>query len=489
MNDIQALQAQAQQKIQTAISNPQAAINYIIQAANQHPNRHDFARSATPSTGEFEAGKRPIGFAAAQSSNGFSSGTTSGNPFGQPAAPSQSSNPFSTGGASAFGQPSSLGQPSAFGQSSALGQSSTLGGGGGFGQASALGQKPSPFGQPSTLGGGGGFGQPSALGGGSGFGQPSTLGQAPGTGFGQTSALGQKPNPFGAPAFGQPAQPPQGGGFGQTSQLGAKPNPFAGGGSAASASPFGGGAFAANNTNTNNAPNASPFGALGGGNNTSSPFAQNNLQTTPSPFGQPQQPPTAEISMDAGPTPTANAFAAANNANAPANPFGQPSQPAAAKPFGQPAQPAANPFAQASSSASPFGAPASQPVAATTAGGGAGSANPYGPNSARQHPPYPGSKGMTNQLQAWKGKPVVYKEIDEKPTPGIQNFDGSFTKIWFPDGPPAYYKDTEPDREYTDAEKAVWQKFASTGKFELAATGGGGMPEAAPMREFCTWDF
>lgn len=192
--------------------------------------------------------------------------------------------------------------------------------------------------------------------------------------------------------------------------------------------------------------------------------------------------------MDAGPTPTTDAFATANNTNTPANPFGQPSQPAA-NPFGQPAQPAANPFAKASNSAGPFGAPASQPTPTATAVGAANPTNPYGPNASRQHPPYSGSKGMNNQLQMWKGKPVAYKVIDEKPTPVIQNFDSSFTKIWFPDGPPAYYKDTEPEREYTDAEKAVWQKFASTGKFELAANGGGGMPEAPPMREFCTWDF
>lgn len=96
---------------------------------------------------------------------------------------------------------------------------------------------------------------------------------------------------------------------------------------------------------------------------------------------------------------------------------------------------------------------------------------------------------MNNMLQTWKGKPVAYKNIDDTPTPVIQNFDNSFTKIWFPNGPPGYYKDTEPVREYTGDEKAVWQKFVATGKFDLAAAGGGGMPEAAPMREFCTWDF
>lgn len=175
--------------------------------------------------------------------------------------------------------------------------------------------------------------------------------------------------------------------------------------------------------------------------------------------------------------------------NTSASPFAQASQPAAPA-FGQPSKPAGNPFAQASS-ASPFAAPAQQAATgAPSVGGGAGNGNsPYPPGSSQQHPPYPGVKGMDNRLQSWKGKPVTYKEIEGKPTPVVQNFNGTFNKIWFPDGPPAYYKDTEPDREYTDAEKAQWQQFMSTGKFDLAGAGGSGMPEAPPMREACTWDF
>ncbi|OAR01278.1 hypothetical protein LLEC1_08120, partial [Akanthomyces lecanii] len=49
------------------------------------------------------------------------------------------------------------------------------------------------------------------------FGGAGVAGAAPTTStFGQASALGQKPNPFGTPAFGQPAQPAAG--FGQPSQ-------------------------------------------------------------------------------------------------------------------------------------------------------------------------------------------------------------------------------------------------------------------------------
>lgn len=125
----------------------------------------------------------------------------------------------------------------------------------------------------------------------------------------------------------------------------------------------------------------------------------------------------------------------------------------------------------------------------------AASNNPYGPNATRQHPPYDSyaRKAPSGHLLSFKGKQITYKEVTEKgeapkQTPGIQNFDGSWTKIWFPDGPPPYYKDTEPDREYTDAEKAAYEQFVSTGRFTLAGAGGSGMPEAPPLREYCTWD-
>lgn len=183
----------------------------------------------------------------------------------------------------------------------------------------------------------------------------------------------------------------------------------------------------------------------------------------------------------AGPTPASNPFGTAGNTlTAPANPFGQPAQPS------QPAT--SNPFAQAAPANTGFAAAAQPAVAAASATGEA--AGPYPPNASRQHPPYSSyaTKALNGQLQAFKGKGVTYQEIDGQHVPGIRNFDGSWHKIWFPDGPPAYYKDTEPDRAYTDQEKAVYEKFVHTSKFELAGAGGGGMPEAPPAREFCTWD-
>lgn len=124
-----------------------------------------------------------------------------------------------------------------------------------------------------------------------------------------------------------------------------------------------------------------------------------------------------------------------------------------------------------------------------------GGGNPYGPNATRQHPPYDSyaQKAASGHLSSFKGKRITYKEMGEKgeapkQVPGIQNFDGSWTKIWFPDGPPPYYKDTEPNRAYTDEEKLAYEQFVSTGRFTLAGAGGHGMPEAPPLREYCTWD-
>ncbi|KAK4101247.1 hypothetical protein N658DRAFT_496543 [Parathielavia hyrcaniae] len=249
-----------------------------------------------------------------------------------------------------------------------------------FGQTAALGQKPSPFGapafgqpaQPTAPA----FGQPAALGGATAFGKPAQTTGA----FGQSSTLGAKPNPFGAPALSQPAKPagPSFGqsAFGQPAALGAKPNPFG--------APSGGGAFAAA---TQPAPAASPFGQ---------PAQQ--PQNAPLPFGQ-----------TASSQPASNPF----GQPATASPFGQPATAASANPFGQPATAAgttwgqqqkpagspfgataaatapANPFGQPTTT-SPFGAPAAAPAAATTA--------PSAPNPFGQ--PAPGASTATTATAA-----------------------------------------------------------------------------------------
>ncbi|KAF5027268.1 hypothetical protein F66182_611 [Fusarium sp. NRRL 66182] len=482
LNEAQELYTNAQQQMQNAVRNAKEAVQFIVGAENNHPNRQDVCREGTQGApfGEFLVGKRPkttIADTGSQSSP-FGANNNTNSAFGGTSA---------SAGGSAFGQPSALGaKPSAFAAPS-------------FGQPSQPAQGGSAFGQPS---------QPSA------FGQPSQL-NAQGSAFGQTSALGAKPNPFGAPSFGQPSQPAQGGSafgqpsqpntqgsaFGQASQLGQKPNPFgAPSGTNNTASPFGSAG------NSNNAPAANPFGAPSGGpanNQNASPFGSNNNQSSAgaNPFGQPSQPVQGSTPFGQQPNAQAasNPFGSTNtasnqNAN---NPFGQPSQPQSngfassntqqqqqqqqsSNAFGNPSQPAANPFGQPSNatpaSANPFSS--SQPQKPAAASG-----NPYPPHSSRQHPPVESysSKGMDGRLSMFKGKSVMYK--DGKP--GIRGFDETWQRIWFPDGPPGYSADTElPPEKYDDKSRAQWMAFAQTGNFE-----GGLMPELPPPRECTVWDF
>ncbi|KAF5002679.1 hypothetical protein FGRMN_217 [Fusarium graminum] len=513
-------------QIQAALRDAQGAVNFIVDE-NQHPNRQDTCREGTQGGpfGEFLVGKRPkstIADTGSQSnpfgsnnnaSSPFGGGATAGgNAFGQPSTLGAKPSAF---GAPAFGQPSqpaqtgtSFGQPS---QPSAFGQPSQPSAFGQPSQPSAFGQpsQPSAFGQPSQPSA---FGQPSQLGqSGTAFGQPSQP-----SAFGQPSALGAKPSAFGTPSFGQPSQPntqgnvfgqpsqpnAQGTAFGQTGQLGQKQNPFgAPSGTSNNSSPFGAAA------NTNNAPAANPFGAPSGGPanaQNANPFGSNNNNQTnagASPFGQTSQPaqgssPFGQPSNAAAPA-ASNPFGSSNAAPTPAanNPFGQPSQPQSngfasqnnqqqtSNPFGQPSQPSqqANPFGQpsnaTSAAANPFATGQPQKQAAASSGG------PYPPNSSRQHPPVESysSKGMDGRLSMFKGKSVIYN--DGKP--GIREFDGTWRRIWFPDGPPGYSADTElPPEKYDDKSKAQWMAFAQTGNFE-----GGLMPELPPPRECTVWDF
>lgn len=88
---------------------------------------------------------------------------------------------------------------------------------------------------------------------------------------------------------------------------------------------------------------------------------------------------------------------------------------------------------------------------------------------------------MDGTLAAFKGKAVSYSEDK----PGVRAFDGTWTRIWFPNGPPNYYKDTElPVSEYDDKTKAQWQQFEQTGTFA-----DGVMPSLPPLRECTVWDF
>ncbi|KAH7322820.1 hypothetical protein B0I35DRAFT_188639 [Stachybotrys elegans] len=491
LNEAQHLYQNAEEQMQNALRNLNQAAQFIADGENRHPNRLDICQQGTQGApfGEFAVGKHPLPSAAPAQNNpfgapsapsAFGGAPASGSAFGQPSALGQRPNPFGT---PAFGQPSQPGgqQPSAFGQpaqgsspfgqapqtTTAFGQPSTLGakpnpfGAPAFGQPSQPAAQPSPFGQPS---------QPSAQG--STFGQPSQLG-AQGSAFGQPSALGQKPNPFGAPAastaspFGAPsapagAAPAAANPFGAPSANTANPFGSGGGATTNNANPFGSPANAASNA----APAANPFGSNAPQNNNQSPFGGNafgqNTQSS-SPFGQ------------AGAS-TASPFANANQNTTPSapNPFGQPQQ--SAGPFGaqQQANQPANHFQQGN--ANPFGQQGGSAAPAQST-----SNNPYPPESGKQHPPIESysSKGMDGRLTMFKGKPVTYK--DGKP--GIQAFNGSWTRICFPDGPPGYSRDTEA-AEYDDKSKAQWEAFAQTGRFA-----DGLMPELPPPRLITTWDF
>lgn len=334
------------------------------------------------------------------------------------------------------------------------------------------------------------------------------------SGFGQPSVLGAKTNPFGAPqqSFGQPSMPGSAGTFGQPSALGQKPNPFGpqpGGavlaqGTVNMSGPFSSFATKLNPFGTPTQPAvANPFSQSAA--STENPFAQSEAR--PNPFGQPtSQSQSSPFASTVNSTPFGVPSSAAER-----NPFGNvsqsiqgslsgpgPNQAPPSNPFGQPkpASPALNPFAQSASTSSPnpFGqrpsssagsqsnpfAP-SQPVQAKV--NGTASQGPYGPNAQFQHPPLESyvSKDNNQRLRMFKGKPVVYKENE----PGIQNRDGTWEKIWFPDGPPAYYGATELNNDvYTEDTKQAYLHSRETGYFK-----DGVMPLLPPKREWCLWDF
>ncbi|KAG5930265.1 hypothetical protein E4U42_002477 [Claviceps africana] len=433
LNQAQELYQNARQQMQTALSNIQDAARFVVEAENRHPNRLDICREGTQGAP-------------------FSSGPGTASPFGGSTAQPMTS---------AFGQPS------------------------------ALGQRPNPFGTSS-------FGQPSAQPQASSFGQTSqpagsAFGQGPQTvsAFGQPSVLGARPNPFGTPVFGQTAQPASlvgGSPFQQEGgQLGgARPNPFASGGASAAA---------------NTTPAANPFASA----NQAVPHAAANA------FG-------SNAFQQNGNTQQVNPFGSQQTQNQSTSPFGQASsQPLKANPFATannpaPQQPSSNPFAQktpdgangtfgSNNTQAPFGQPPPQPqdnpfaargqvqqqAPAPPAAGGAtapvGGTDPYPPGSSKRHPAIDSyaTKNADGTLASFKGRPVTYKGD----LPGVRAFNGSWTRIWFPAGPPGYYKDTElPLGEYDDRTKAQWAAFNQTGQFA-----GGVMPELPPPRECTLWDF
>lgn len=78
--------------------------------------------------------------------------------------------------------------------------------------------------------------------------------------------------------------------------------------------------------------------------------------------------------------------------------------------------------------------------------------------------------------------------LDGKEEPGFQDTDGKWTRIWFPNGPPPFNKDTEPAAAgMTVAEKEsddAWEHFRKTGRFLP-----GKFPSMPPRRKDTNWKF
>ncbi|KAL2045721.1 hypothetical protein N7G274_002152 [Stereocaulon virgatum] len=352
IQEAEALVRNAEQQIQTALSDVDGAIKYIINGENEHPNRKDICESR--------------GFPPVQPQPRGSNqqpASISGHPsnpapaFGQPSAPST----FSRPSAPTFGQPSA--------PVSTFGQPSTLT----FGQ-------PSAFGRPSALGGPtANFGQPSSA-----FGKPLV----PKPGFGQPFA----PSPFGAPAqqrnpslFGAPA--------GDT-QADQPRNPFSQPSASAQASPFGKPSSPVK-PNAFGQPSAPTQPNLFAPSTTSSFGQTPAAPSQPSIFGRPSAP--ASASPFAQSATTGNPGGNARVSTAPSNPLGQPTAPQAASILGQPSKIVPNPFGQ----------PNPAPTAPTTKVPASMSANAQVAAASQAQ------MDSQGKIRNWNGKAVSY--IDEEP--------------------------------------------------------------------------
>ncbi|KAI9768780.1 MAG: hypothetical protein M1835_006811 [Candelina submexicana] len=424
LQEAQGLVNNAQQQNQAALNDLDGAIKFIVDGVNNHPNRLDIC-------------------AASKSPN--ASNTQPQTSYPQPNLPSIRPT-ITNGTAPMFGQPQgSFGQPSTPALPPTFSQPIQINS-----QLPNEASGPSSFGRPSQLGANPGFGQPSQLGG----------------GFGQPTQLGSKPNPFGPPsqlggntAFGQPSQP----------------NPIS------QANPFTQHATAANG------------------------FSTQGRTTTNGGFGQPSQP------TDSGET--GQAMQPVTNGG-----FGQPTQPAAVNPFSRsneapylaavanpqsakPTQP--NPvFSPPPLSARPTPTSGNSCVSTTygTAGVNLGNwpkdstnnpvpfpiqvSDPYETSSSLPHPDIRSYsvRDPKNTLLVWKGQAVYY--IDKVPC-FKRIDDGTLERIWFPDGPPGYNKETELTmEEYDEATKDAYLFMRDNASFE-----DGLMPMQPPRREWSTWDF
>ena len=423
IQEAQALVNNAEQQIQTALNDLDGAVKYIINGEDEHPNRLDIckAKGATP-TQPHSSARSP------QFPSTFGQPSRSAPTFGQPSASSAFGGPSANSFSQSFAPASTFGQPSAptstFGKPSAptFGQPNQTPA---FGQASTLGPPTTSFGQPSST-----------------FGKPSSPAQT----FGQPSA----PGPFGASQ-----QPPNA--FEKPTGPKSDPQP-----SAAARNPFG-----------------QPLAPT-----QPSTFGQPSALSQPSAFGRPS---TLNPSPAFGqPARSGAASGSSQTSTAPANPFAQPTAPSTTFTSSQPSTAAPNAFGQRKPST------ANQPV--PSFGQSFSSPNTTKPStnlaSNRTDVRTTSLQGTTSvQLQndsegkiiSWKGIPVEY--FDDEPC--YKGNDGSWQRIWFPDGPPVFKKTVDlPDEAYDEATKTSYQHLKETGTFQDEI-----MPILPPKREWCNWNF
>ncbi|KAI9657275.1 MAG: hypothetical protein M1829_006920 [Trizodia sp. TS-e1964] len=266
----------------------------------------------------------------------------------------------------------------------------------------------------------------------------------------------QGANPFTRPALHQNATPPPSSSpFSQASTL---TTPFS--------SNF--------QTQPTGAPVASVFSPFGSPSPAQAPtVTPHNPFTQPirQPFGQPLQPIVQNVFNTQQATPQVNSGSVMNTFSKSAAAFTSPpvfSSQSTVNPFSRPPP---NSSSQLPFSSTPFSQPQLQAVAA----------NPTPTSTHGPHVNDYSTRDAQKNLLTWKSRPVSYKDGQ----PLFQLNDGSWERIWFPNGPPDYNKDTElPEEMYDNHTKQLYQEMAITGECP-----GGKMPLLPPRREWCRWDF
>lgn len=308
---------------------------------------------------------------------------------------------------------------------------------------------------------------------------------------GQFSAFGSQPSgaslvrpstSFGKPSTSTPS-------FGQPSSLGPPRSLFgpqtSGFGQSAGISHPGGGSFG-------QAPSSvptfgqdvkiSPFGPVQGRFPVAGTAVSGSLQQPGSAFTQPINP-FGQAASPLPPNPFGQPPSIGNSAPNPGA-FEKPTLQQPVNTFGQPTTAKPNPFASAEIN--------QQPTVSGQLAGPAKSLTQLNPQAGQtgslSKPAYKGSSIPVNakrdsqgKLMTWKGKSVQYIENDAC----YRDTDGSWKKIWFPDGPPVFTKALElPDDAYDETTKENYQYMKEHGTFK-----DGLMPELPPKREWCNWNF